>query len=302
VFIFSWLEKQRPTNRGANAICRSQRDYEVMKVQFEELFPWEFAQAIADAPICYLPLGVLEWHGEHNAVGLDAIKAHAICVRAAQQSGGIVAPPLYWASDSREDLEDGSYLTGGIEKGERYHVPGSMFWIRPETFRNLLLDIYEAARRRGFKVIMVVSGHWSKQGNLPVIRASGEEFLARYPGIQWILLTDQEMVPNLYYPDEHAAGGETSLLLAIRPDLVDLSKTLETDRLLKTYYARQPEHLRRRQETKHKYIGIFTAAEDESNDPELTASAERGQLLLETISNRIAERAKALLDEALSKS
>ncbi len=54
-----------------------------MKVQFEELFPWEFAQAIAAAPICYLPLGVLEWHGEQNAVGLDAIKAHTICVRAA---------------------------------------------------------------------------------------------------------------------------------------------------------------------------------------------------------------------------
>ena len=44
-----------------------------MKVQFEEMFPWEFALALQQAPICYLPLGVLEWHGEHNAVGLDAI-------------------------------------------------------------------------------------------------------------------------------------------------------------------------------------------------------------------------------------
>jgi creatinine amidohydrolase len=277
----------------------AQKDNDVMKVQFEELFPWEFAQAIANAPICYLPLGVLEWHGEQNAVGLDAIKAHAICVNAAQLSGGIVVPPLYWASDSREQLEDGSYLTGGIEKGERYHVPGSMFWIRPDTFHNLLLDIYEAARRRGFKVIVVVSGHWSKQGNLPIIRASGEDFLDRYPGMKWILLTDQEVVPDLHYPDEHAAGGETSLLMAIRPDLVDLRNTLETNRVLRTYYAKQPEHLQRRRETKHKYIGIFTAAEDESNDPELTSSTERGQLLMETISARIAERAKALLVEAL---
>jgi creatinine amidohydrolase len=271
-----------------------------MKVQFEEMFPWEFAQAIAEAPICYLPLGVLEWHGEQNAVGLDAIKAHAICVRAAQQSGGIVAPPIYWASDTREDLEDGSYLTGGIEIGERYHVPGSMFWIRPETFRYLLIDIYETARRRGFKVIVVVSGHWSKQGNLPLIRASGEDFLARNPGMKWNLLTDQEMALDLHYPDEHAAGGETSLLMAIRPDLVDLSKTLETNKVLRTYYAKLPEHLQQRHATKHKYIGIFTAAKDESNDPELTASAERGQLLLKTISYRIAERAKALLVEALA--
>lgn len=273
-----------------------------MKVQFEEMFPWEFAQAIANAPICYLPLGVLEWHGEQNAVGLDAIKAHAICVSAAQRSGGIVVPPLYWSSDSREDLEDGTYLTGGIENGERYHVPGSMFWIRSETFQNLLLDVYEAARRRGFKVIVVVSGHWSKHGNLPVIRASGEDFLTRNPSMKWILLTDQEVVPDLHYPEEHAAGGETSLLMAIRPDLVDLSKTLETNGILASYYANNPAHLQRRRETKNKYIGIFTDVSDESNDPELTASAGRGHLLVKTISTRIAERAKALLAEALTNS
>ncbi|NJD61019.1 MAG: hypothetical protein C3F13_01230 [Anaerolineales bacterium] len=273
-----------------------------MKVQFEELFPWEFAQAIANAPICYLPLGVLEWHGEQNAVGLDAIKAHAICIAAAQLSGGIVAPPFYWSCDTREDLEDGTYLIGGIEDGERYHVPGSMFWIRPETFHNLLLDIYEAIRRRGFKVIVVVSGHWSKESNLPLIQASGEDFLARYPSMKWILLTDQELVPDLNYPEEHAAGGETSLLMAIRPDLVDLGKTLETDGSLRSFYAEEPRHLQRRRVTKHKYIGIFTAVSDGSNDPEVTASAARGQLLRETISIRIAERAKALLAEVLTDS
>ena len=203
----------------------------------------------------------------------------------------------YWATDSREDLENGLYLTGGVENGERYHVPGSMFWIRPETFRHLLLDIYEAVRRRGFRVIVVVSGHWSRRGNLPVIRASGEDFLAQHPNMKWILLTDQELVPDLHYPYEHAAGGETSLLMAIRPDLVDLSKTVETDGVLRPYYAEQLEHLRRRRETEHKYIGVCTDVEDESNDPELTASVERGHLLLETISKRIAERAKALLAE-----
>jgi len=108
-----------------------------LKVQFEEMFPWEFAQALASTPIAYLPLGVLEWHGEHNAVGLDALKAHAVCVGAAQRSGGIVLPPIYWSTDEREDLPGGGYLTGGVEHGERYHVPGNMFWIRPETFYNL---------------------------------------------------------------------------------------------------------------------------------------------------------------------
>jgi creatinine amidohydrolase/Fe(II)-dependent formamide hydrolase-like protein len=105
------------------------------------MFPWEFAEAMREAPNCYLPLGVLEWLGEHSAVGLDAIKAHAVCIRPAEQSGGVVVPPLCWATDTREELGDGSYLTGGVKDGERDHVPGTMFWIRPEAFRQLLLDI-----------------------------------------------------------------------------------------------------------------------------------------------------------------
>jgi len=264
------------------------------KVQFEEMFPWELARALAEAPIAYLPLGTLEWHGEHNAVGLDALKAHAVCVQAAQLSGGVVVPPLYWATDTREELEHGHYLTGGVEHGERYHVPGNMFWLRPDTYCQLLLDIYEAMRRRGFRAIVVLAGHWSR-GSLPTVRASGEQFVAHHPEIQWLCLSDQELGVDLNYPHEHAAGGETSLLMAIRPELVDLGKTFETDGCLKDYYAEQPEHLQRRQQTQHKYIGVLVGVADESNDPELTASAERGQRLLNAIAERLARRAKALL-------
>jgi creatinine amidohydrolase/Fe(II)-dependent formamide hydrolase-like protein len=207
-----------------------------------------------------------------------------------------VVPPLYWATDSREELEDGTYLTGGVERGERYHVPGNMFWLRPQTYYDLLLDIYEAMRRRGMRVIIVVAGHWSR-GTMPTIRVSGAQFTAQHPEIRWLLLTDQEVVPDLHHPNEHAAGGETSLLMAIRPDLVDLSKTLETDRSLKPYYAGQPEHVRRRGETRHKYIGVDPDSAGTSNAPELTASAERGRTLFRTISARIAARATALLAE-----
>jgi creatinine amidohydrolase len=269
------------------------------KVRLEEMFPWEISAAMAEAPLCYLPLGTLEWHGEHAAVGLDALKAHAVCVLAARRSGGLVAPPIYWSTDWREDLQDGGYLTGGIERGERYHVPGSMFWLRPETFHNLLLDVYEAMRRRGFKAIVVLSGHWSIEHNIAAILATGEEFRRTNPTTGWLLLTDQEVVPDLHYPVEHAAGGETSLLLAISPDLVALDKTFETARSLRPYYAGEPEHLRRRGESPHRYIGVNPAVADSSNYPE-DASAERGRMLLDTIVERVAVRAQTLLDETTS--
>ena len=263
-------------------------------LRYEEMFPWEIARAMTEAPIGYLPLGTLEWHGEHNVVGLDALKAQAICLRAAQISGGVVLPPFYWATDWRQDLPDGSYVTGGIEYGERYHVPGSMFWLRPETYLNLLLDVYEAMRRRGFQVIVVLCGHWAKD-TLPVVRRSGEMFQVEHPEVKWMMVSDLELGEDVGYLHEHAAKGETSLMLAIRPELVKLELVYETDKSLREYYTGMPEHLRRRRETRHKYIGILTAAADGSNDPEL-ASEERGRFLLETISARLAERARGLLE------
>jgi creatinine amidohydrolase/Fe(II)-dependent formamide hydrolase-like protein len=87
------------------------------------------ARTLAESSIVYLPLRTLEWHGEHNAVELDALRFHAVCVRAAQKSASAVVPALHWATDSREELdrERGTALTGGVEHGERYHVPGSMY-------------------------------------------------------------------------------------------------------------------------------------------------------------------------------
>jgi creatinine amidohydrolase len=269
------------------------------KIHYLTLLPHEFRARLKQRPVGYLPLGTLEWHGEHAAVGLDAIKAHAVCIRAAQRSGGLVVPPFHWSTDWREDLPDGSYLTGGIERGERYHVPGNMFWLRPETFRNLLLDIYEAMRRRGFRAIVVLSGHWSIAHNIAAIRETGEVFRREHPMSGWLLLTDQEVVPDLPYPVEHAAGGETSLLLAIHQGLVALDKVFETDRALLPYYAGEPAHLQRRRETPHKYIGVNTAVADTSNDPE-GATIDRGRMLLEVIVERVAARAQRLLEEVMS--
>ena len=65
------------------------------EVRWERMFPDELEAAFASCPVLYLPYGLCEPHGPVNAVGLDALKAHAICVRAAREHGGIVAPADY---------------------------------------------------------------------------------------------------------------------------------------------------------------------------------------------------------------
>src|SRR5947209_3604852 len=120
--------------------------------------------------------------------------------------------------------------------------------------------------------------------------------MRRHPEVRWLMVTDRELVPDMHYPHEHAAGGEVSILMALRPDLVDLDKTFETDRALAEQYHAEPAHLARRAATPNRYIGVLTGVDDHSNEPETTASAERGRVLLDTIAERLARRAQELLE------
>ena len=82
------------------------------KVHYTELLPHEFRARLADSPIGYLPLGTLEWHGEHCALGADALIAAGLFARAAQTFGGIVFPPLFLGPDRAQSGPHHSLLIG----------------------------------------------------------------------------------------------------------------------------------------------------------------------------------------------
>ena len=48
------------------------------EVRWERMFPDELERAFADCPVVYFAYGLCEPHGPQNALGLDALKAHAI--------------------------------------------------------------------------------------------------------------------------------------------------------------------------------------------------------------------------------
>lgn len=62
--------------------------------KYEELFPDEFAAEFKRSPIIYCPFGPMEYHGPYNALGIDPVKGHEMCLRAAAISGGIVFPMI----------------------------------------------------------------------------------------------------------------------------------------------------------------------------------------------------------------
>ena len=125
------------------------------EVRWERMFPDELETAFEKCPVVYLSYGLCEPHGPHNAVGLDALKAHAICCLAAKTYGGIVAPPDYWHIH-----EIGGYAVWAARRiGERRPwltaVPP---WIH---FKNLCYHL-RAVDALGFHVAIILTGHYGE--------------------------------------------------------------------------------------------------------------------------------------------
>ena len=110
--------------------------------QWEFLHPDEMENILHASPVVYLPLGTFEHHSWHLPVCIDGIKAHAIYRRAAEQTGGVVMPTFF-------------YGTGGGQ----YNYKWTM--ILPENLiRPILGAILDHLARFGFKVVVLVTGHY----------------------------------------------------------------------------------------------------------------------------------------------
>ena len=191
------------------------------KVRYAELLPHQFEERLQQRPVGYLPIGTLEWHGPHSPLGADFIQAGAILERAAQRFGGIVFPPIWLGPDDITAGEDGCPLIGmDCHTTPPRQLPGSLYWIQEGFFLQLMDAILVQAKRAGFRCI-VAEGHgpsrdawgrlaktWRRQHGLHLVSA------ADFPGA-WATQND------------HAGRNETSILMAVSPESVDLAQLPE---------------------------------------------------------------------------
>lgn len=188
------------------------------KVRYDELRPDELAARLRERAVAYLPLGTLEWHGDHLPFGVDAIISEGLMFRCAQKYGGVVLPPLHLGPD-RARLVAGELLTGmdyDATTAPPRALPGSAYWIPEGLFMLLIEHLLAQLKRAGFRGVFA-DGHgpsrwcwarnqaaWSERFGLALCGVTPEVELT------WKTQTD------------HAGRNETSLVLAIRKDLVDL--------------------------------------------------------------------------------
>lgn len=162
-------------------------------VQMQLMRPGQLEAAARKFPVVYVPFGLIEWHGRHLPLGNDALKAHAILVKTAEQFGGVVYPPVFFHNGFDQEML----------------VP-------------VITELFDRLKRTGFRVIIGISGH-NVQGQIDMINNALEPVVAdgTASGIGlWEMTLSQGEESN----SDHAAKWETSNMMFFYPDRVDMAE------------------------------------------------------------------------------
>lgn len=161
------------------------------------------ADQIEDASVALLPTGAIEQHGPALPLGTDLFAAEAV-------ASGV---------DREDALLLPSVPVGVSQHHRQFH---GTLWTDPATFAAYVGDVVESLASHGLRKVIVVNGHG---GNDDAIERAARGLREReiafvVPWNWWANL--QELFAALF--DAHALGhadaAETSLVSAIRPDLV----------------------------------------------------------------------------------
>lgn len=178
------------------------------EVRLEWMRPRQIDAAMEKCPTLYQPLGTIEWHGLHNVTGLDAVKAHMLCIRAAQRGGGLVAPPLFGGM-------------GGLDQPHTFVIE-SEEWFESYIVRSWFERICCEAVRQGYRTIIFLTGHYGAAQQI-ILREVAVR-MTRMLGVPILGNPEYFLALDVGYIGDHAGFGETSLMLYMAPESVDVSE------------------------------------------------------------------------------
>jgi creatinine amidohydrolase len=178
--------------------------------QWQDLTMPEFEAAREKGRTVILPVGSLEEHGPHLPLGTDLFHALELARRVANESGALVAPPLFY----------------GVCRSTREH-PGTVS-LSGDTLRALVRDLGREFYRQGFCNLVIISGH-AGGTHMAALLEAGEALLEELPRVRVAVVNILDLLrevltenPQLVRSkgDAHAGEVETALMLAAYPHLV----------------------------------------------------------------------------------
>lgn len=181
-------------------------------LRWQEL-PFPRLAVESDRPrVALLPVGAIEAHGPHLPVGTDVWIAEAMA-RAA-------VPGLLDGGFQPLLLPALAYTPAPFAE----EFPGTLS-IRPETLTALVVDLARALGRQGTACLALANAHFDP-AHLGALAAARDELAGgAAPRLAWPDLTRRALAARLTEEFQsgacHAGRYETSILLAVRPELVD---------------------------------------------------------------------------------
>jgi creatinine amidohydrolase len=244
-----------------------------LSVHYEELTAPDFARAVTKSgATCLIPLGILEKHGPHLPLGTDLIDCREVALRAAKQEYTIIYP---------------AYFVGQIFEAK--HQPGTS----PTAPGCSIFsgDLHELARN-GLKKIILVNGHG---GNDAFLTSCQLQLESRKDYIVTVRRPMTSGRPGWTSPndvDGHAGEEETSVMLAHRPELVQLARAVDES----------GADQKRQSGLKHAYTGIWWYAGQPNHyrGDGSAGSAEFGKALLEAETGALVEMVRSVKKDTVT--
>jgi creatinine amidohydrolase len=193
-------------------------------VRFELLTPNEIIEEKKRCPVVYLPIGPLEWHGPHLALGMDPLNAEAISRLVAENVGGVVLPTFFWGTERERSSEMLKHI--GF-KGDEYIIgmdfpKNSMpsVYIPEEPFGVAVREYLKVLVKHKYKLIVIINGHGADNHIRTLKRLTREITEETDTRVFYTISTflDDEGTQDF----GHASKVETSILSYLYPDCVKL--------------------------------------------------------------------------------
>ena len=236
--------------------------------KMEEMTPAEFRAAVSERPVFIVATGILEWHADHLPLGTDALKMRGIAERLAEEAEAILLPQNWFGVVGYDEMLGTVTFSKGLVK-------------------QILAEYYENLEKLGAKLIVMLTGHYGPY-QVETIREAAAEYMARGEA-RIIAQPEYEGVDFSGFPcgADHADKYETSLIMALHPELVQMDKWSAELEIPHVYeYRENPWGYRSPR-------GKWTFSEDFSEQ----ASPELG----ERLAKAIVEHLKGRIEEELAR-
>ncbi len=214
-----------------------------------------------------IPVGSVEAHGRHLPLGTDVFAPLEICRRVEKilKDRGIevlVAPPIWYGHSFSLNVYPGTINVSAPAFGDYVH----------EVMREFVEE--------GLRRIVIINGHG---GNVYPLVEAGEKLVEKADDVEvWLInwwMDFRDEILKVCESQGHAGEDETSVMLAVRPELVhmEMAKGRKVEREIRVI---------------RRDIGRKEFPEAINDDPR-GATREKGERIMDTVCERIADLLEA---------